>query len=107
MPQTLRREAASDYDRQTKRNIAVHAVNRAWSKIPLDREGQITSDIPTAQIALLAPWQQSRWKARRTRLVSIAESIQQLPDSDHRQIVIGNEERKLSRDGTHIDKAAP
>lgn len=104
MPSALRHQATSNYDRQTRRNAAVHAVNRAWSKIPLDRKGQITADIPAAQIRLLAPWQQSRWKARRGHLVSIAENIQQLPDPDHRQMVIANEERKLSQDGTHIDK---
>ena len=104
MPSALRHQTTSDHDRQTKRNVAVHAVNRAWSKIPLNPEGQITADIPAAQIELLAPWQQSRWKARRARLVFIAEGIQQLPDPGHRQMVIGNEECRLSQDGTHVDK---
>jgi hypothetical protein len=96
--------AESAHDAQIKRNVAKHSVTRAWSKIPLDENGNIAADISPEKFGRLAPWCQSRWKARRALLVEKANKIKALKTPEIRSLAIQKEESLLSRDGTHIDR---
>jgi hypothetical protein len=87
-----------------ERRIALHEVNRRWNKIPPMEGNRIAKPmLPQNLFDQLAPWERTRWRARRRRLMSLAQALYASVEGVVAD-AIARTEQQLQAEFSHINR---